>query len=157
MIAPHIIGGMMTCPSCAAEVLVQHARCPSCGFSLSNVRSTRDVAEVRYDRARQKRWLGHGVVGVVTVLIISTIFSPMDLVWNLLGALLTGFPMGYAISRMEAGRMRGALIGSLVCAAVFQVLLLVQGGGITAMSLLAGMMAGAIPGFIIGMHCELDR
>lgn len=136
---------------------MQHARCPSCGLSLTNVRSTRDVAEARYDRARQRRWIGHGVVGIVTVLIISTIFSPLDLLWNVVGALLTGFPMGYLISRMGAGRMRGALIGSLVCAAVFQILLLIQGGGITAMSLLAGLFAGAIPGFIIGMHCELDR
>jgi len=151
------IAGMMTCPSCAAEVLVSQARCPSCGFSLANVRSVRDAAEARHDRARQRRWIGHGVVGIVTVLAISTLFSPLDLLWNALGALLTGFPMGYLISRLQAGRMRGTLIGALVCAAVFQVLVLVQGGGLTVMSLLAGLFSGAVPGFIIGMHCELDR
>lgn len=153
----HSIAGMMICPSCAAEVLVSQPRCPSCGFSLIHVRATVDVAEDRHAQTRRKRWIEHGVVGIVTVLIISTLFSPLDLLWNALGAVLTGFPMGYLISRFEAGRMLGTLIGALVCATVFQVLVLLQGGGLTGMSLLVGLLSGAIPGFIIGMHCELDR
>lgn len=148
---------MQLCPQCGREVQLGDRRCLHCGLSLANVRAVEEVADRRHDRNRRKRWIGHGITGIVVVAAVGFLTSPFSPLTNLLFAGMVGFPMGFLISYLNAGSHKGMLIGTLVCAGFYQIAILLAGGGISPMTLFGGAIGGAIPGYLIGLHCELDR
>ncbi len=116
---------------------------------------------------RKSRLMAHAVTGAITFFLLNLLLGlPMSLTLSVLAtnavtSVLLGMPIGYLISWFAAGRMRGALISM----GVFFILQLIVGlaareAGDTFRGVIAGAAlrcpAGAIPGWIIGMHVEVD-
>lgn len=105
-------------------------------------------------RIRHRRRL-HAFAGAVTFFALLFLAGlpdsllPANLLVNALISAGAGLPLGYLISRFNAGPVKGALIS----AAFFLVLGAILAGG--AQAVLWGAL-GLLPGALIGWHVELD-
>ncbi len=130
---------------------------------IERERLARAERERLADIRLRRRWLGHGIAGMVIVFVLQVLFdigslvSPTALLGNVIIAVLVGFPMGYVISRLNAGRFKGILIGGATTTVILSLVTLVMIGQLTTVGLIAAFISGAIPGFLIGFHCENDR
>lgn len=182
----------MSCPKCGAQVAIADRRCGGCGASVAQTaRFTQPApavatgrvqaaggAAAMIERARleqaekdrqsdlrlRRRWVRHGIAGVIVFFVVRCLFGfativvdPLSIIWIAVAAVLLGFPIGYTISRINADRYRGATAGGVVTAVILGAVVLVLTGEIVPLLLVHFFMAGAIPGFAIGLHCELDR
>lgn len=176
----------MRCPACAydrspAEAVV----CNLCGVPLVATRrqqreaatpaedpavvalrerSQAEAAEraARSDARRRRRQREHAIIGLISVLGFQLLFafpgSLLDLVTMIVASLVIGLPMGFIISRAGGGMHRGALIGAAWVAVLGAAAQLVMSGQISLAAAIAGsVLAGGLPGAVIGTHVEMDR
>lgn len=171
----------MTCDVCRKEMGQDKYPCPWCGQSpaAGPVRSARldDYREeallektgkdLEAAARRKRRLLGHALTGALTFFGLGILLGlpmslrPSELLANALGSILLGAPLGFVISWFAAGRMKGALIsmGGFFVLMVLEGL--IRGGdGVTLGGILGASFircpAGALPGWIIGLHVEVD-
>jgi hypothetical protein len=169
----------MLCPKCDSSIREGEKRCVKCGASLAaltnrinrpgsipeieKMRIEREINDKIGDKKLKQRWIKHGIAGAILffvvhgVLNIAALLDAGRIFWGILWAVLLGFPMGYVISRMNADRYKGMFIGAITSGIILGAIGLIYIGEITAAGFISGASTGAIPGFLIGLHCELDR
>ena len=175
----------MRCPSCSYDRSpIGSLVCNLCGVPLVTTRRqnralalpedpavaelrTRTQAEAaeratRSDARRRRRQREHAIIGLVSVLGFQLLFafpsSFLDLVVTIISSLVIGLPMGFIISRAGGGMHRGALIGAAWVVALVMLVQVVMTGQIAILGAIAGgLLAGGLPGAVIGTHVELDR
>jgi hypothetical protein len=123
--------------------------------------------EIETVARRRRRLKSHAITGAITFFLLSLLLGlPLSLrisalLVNLFTSMLFGIPAGFLISWLHAGRMKGAFI----CMGVFFVLEVIMGlvtreAGDALRDVMAGALirspAGALPGWIIGLHVEVD-
>jgi hypothetical protein len=115
------------------------------------------------DQRLRKRWVRHGIAGAVIFFVLrglldfAAFFQPGAMLWNVIAAVVLGFPMGFIISRMNADRFKGLWVGGLTTVVILGTIVSVVSGEPDPLTLFFCFTTGAFPGFVIGMHCELDR
>ena len=115
------------------------------------------------DLKLRRRWVRHGIAGMIVFFVLrglldfTAFFQPMAMLWNVIAAVVLGFPMGFIISRMNADRYKGLWVGGLTTLVILGGINLMMSGEFDPTLLFFCFMVGAFPGFAIGMHCELDR
>lgn len=162
---------MKGCKACGATNAPSVPFCAKCGASMAGAGTAlakenanddailRELAEK--DRLKRRR-IGHAITGILTFFLLNLLFGlpgslhPSNLLSNAIGSAIVGAPIGYLISRFNAGPMKGAMISSGAFLAILVVLSLVSGERIGAFGLLAAVMAGAAPGYLIGFHVQSD-
>ena len=170
---------MIGCPSCGATNAQGVPACARCGTSLGGTEASpggpaQDLADETIlknleDAQRLKRRrMTHALTGAATFFLVNLLtglpgsLGPGTLVLNAITSLGFGLPIGYIISRMGGGVVRGAAISgaTFICARlVLAVPALVRGEGgfeVLLPAILWGIM-GVIPGALIGMHVETDN
>ena len=127
-------------------------------------RTRAEAAErmARSDARRARRRREHAIIGLVAVfgfyLLISFPGSLGELLALVLTSAVIGLPMGFIISRAGGGMYRGALIGAAWVATLTVLLQLALGGHpAIIMAILGSLLAGGVPGAIIGTHVAIDR
>jgi fructose-1,6-bisphosphatase/inositol monophosphatase family enzyme len=112
----------------------------------------------------RKRWVRHGIAGAIVFFVLrglldfAAFFEPTAMLWNIVAAVVLGFPMGFLISRMNADRFKGMWVGGFTTMTILGgINLALNGEDFQLMVLGPCFVVGAFPGFAIGMHCELDR
>jgi hypothetical protein len=167
------------CPKCAAAAADGERRCRACGASLSaqtsriqaggpaamieRNRLEREEKERQRDARLRRRWIGHGIAGAIVFFVLRGLLDfaafaePMAMVWNVVAAIVLGFPMGFVISWKNADRYQGIMIGGITTAVILTLIATVLTGEFQIVGLVSYFMVGALPGFAIGMHCEFDR
>lgn len=170
----------LPCPKCGVPNVDTQRRCSGCGATLAaqtariqgpgptamieSSRLEREEKDRQSDIRLRKRWVRHGIAGAIVFFVVRCLFDfavffidPMLVFWTAVAAVLFGFPMGFIISRMNADRYRGAFVGGMVMVVTLSVVQVLFAGTFQPFVLVHFFIAGAIPGFAIGMHCELDR
>jgi hypothetical protein len=171
----------MTCEVCRREMGQEQYPCPWCGQSpgaaparsgrLDDFRDEALLEKTQGDldaRARRKRRLqGHALTGALTFFVLGILLGlpmslrPGELLFNALISVVLGAPLGFAISWFNAGRLKGALISM----GGFFILMVIEGlirndPGVSFNGLLGASFLrcppGALPGWIIGLHVEVD-
>ena len=163
---------MLSCMACGSTNAASVRACAKCGASLAGagtagtLQASRDDALVRelddLDRLKRRRRT-HAIVGALTFFILILLFGlphslmPTELIWNAVVSTILGTPIGYLISRWNAGPIKGALISGAAMAVARVTLGLLSGesGGIV-MGGLVGFAVGLLPGVLIGWHVEQD-
>lgn len=118
------------------------------------------------DRLRRKA-IRTGYVGIGVFFAIRTLFGfplsfhPLYLVPNLVGSFVVGFPVGWAIYRRGGSRLDGAILSGAALAGLTFLLAIPsalrnEAHGIV-WSLIGSFVGGAIPGYYIAAHVELDQ
>ena len=136
---------------------------------LEQKRREDEAKEKAWEERRRKRLKGHAVTGVLTFAILNILLGlpgslhPLRLVVILVFSAVFGLPLGYLISLWGGGLMKGAVISSgvfVLLRIILSVPALFQSGSpviVLFYAVLGGVVAGAIPGAIIGWHVDLDR
>jgi hypothetical protein len=163
---------MIACPSCGATNAAGPAACAKCGASLAGARpagaleASRDEALLREldqrDRTKRRR-LAHAFVGAATFFALILLFglpgslAPSDLLVNAIVSTSFGAPIGFLISRWNAGPIKGALVsaGAMIVARLIMGLFTGGGADLFLSALVAGA-GGLLPGVLIGFHVESD-
>lgn len=163
---------MLACRSCGATNAATVRFCAKCGTSLAGagaaavLQDARDAAVMadlaEKDRLKRRR-LAHAFAGAATFFGVLTLFGlpgslmPTALLTNVLVGAVVGSPIGWLISRWNAGPLRGALISAgtlfLVRAAIGWIA--GEGSAVWLPAFVAGL-GGLVPGALIGYHVELD-
>lgn len=127
-------------------------------------RTQAEAAErtARSDARRHRRQREHAIIGLVAVLGFQLLFSfpstLLDLGMVVVASLVIGLPMGFIISRAGGGMYRGAFIGAgWVAALVILIQLLVSGQASVFVAIAGSLIAGGLPGAVIGTHVAIDR
>lgn len=171
----------MNCVVCGHDLGGQPPPCPRCGQTPAGapVRSARleeHLDELKLKEAqkeldsrdrRRRRLKGHAVTGAITFFLLTLLLGLpsslllSSLIVNVVTSLVFGLPIGFLISWLGGGRFRGALISMAVFFLV-QVLVAIPAmlRGVPVGAVLLGALLpcplGGFPGFIIGMHVEVD-
>ena len=162
---------MKACKACGATNAASVPFCAKCGGSMAGAgaalakENAADDAIVRElaekDRLKRRR-IGHAITGVLTFFLINLLFGlpgslhPANLLSNAIVSAIFGAPIGYLISRFNAGPMKGAMISSGTFLAVLAVLSLISSDKPGAVGFIAAVLAGAMPGYLIGFHVRSD-
>lgn len=171
----------MTCAVCNKEMGQPAYPCPWCGQTpaaaptgsprLDDFREEMALEKAKRDleggAARKRRLRSHAIAGAITFFLLELLLGlpmslrPAALLVNAILSVLFGAPLGFTISWYAAGRIKGALISM----AGFFILIAVVGfltmdpdtkvGEVLGGALLR-CPAGALPGWIIGLHVEVD-
>ena len=120
--------------------------------------------EFAWRERRKRRLRNHAVAGMILFFVANSLLNlaialePGVILTNAIGAVLFGLPLGWIISHTGGGLYQGALIGTLVCAAIIYLTTLILGGSPSiAGALVVGLFIGGLPGALVGVHAELDR
>jgi NhaP-type Na+/H+ or K+/H+ antiporter len=162
---------MLACASCGSTNAPGVPRCAKCGASMAGAGTAlakenadddavlRELAEK--DRLKRRR-IGHAITGILTFFLINLLFGlpgslhPLNLLSNAIASAIFGAPIGYLISRFNAGPMKGAMISSATFLVVLVILSLLSGEKPGAVGFIAAVAAGAVPGYLIGFHVSSD-
>jgi hypothetical protein len=129
----------------------------------------KEAKEKATEERRRQRLKGHAITGALTFAILNILLGlpgslhPLRLVVILFFSAVFGLPLGYLISLWGGGLMKGAVISSgvfVLLRIVLSVPALFQSSSpvmVLFYAVLGGVVAGAIPGAIIGWHVDLDR
>ena len=155
------------CPWCGQTP----AAAPARSSALDEHREEAQLEKAKRDldtaSRRKGRLKAHAITGAITFFLLGlllglpTSLRPTALVVNAVTSVLFGAPLGFLISWFSAGRIQGALIAM----GGFFVILVIVGlfthdPEASWQSVLGGAFircpAGALPGWIIGLHVEVD-
>ncbi len=137
-------------------------------YQLNREQRMTELRKEREFKARLwRRWLGHGVTGIILCFGINLVgglpgsIHPLSLILNAMGATVFGFPLGFCVSRFNAGLFKGVLIGALFGGFYMLPLVLIVavagGGGFGMFVFVLGMLSGVIPGGLLGWHVDMDQ
>jgi hypothetical protein len=163
---------MLECRSCGATNAGTVRFCAKCGTSLAGagvapaLQDARDEDVIsdlaRRDRLRRRR-LSHAFAGAATFFGVLTLFGlpgslmPTALLTHALVGAVIGSPIGWLISRLNAGPIQGALLsaGTLFLVRAVTGWIGGEGSSVWLGAFVAGL-GGLVPGALIGYHVELD-
>ena len=169
----------MRCQVCGTSDQAEGTECDYCGATVRSVlgkgmplppgiRDSLDADREEKRKAtaakRKERMFRHAMAGAiilfavcVLVNVATFLFAPTEMLIGILVsvpiALVFGSPIGFVTSWLNYGPVGGAVVGSVFFAAAIYL------GG--SMSPLASILAGALPGLVvggfIGVHVRSDR
>lgn len=127
--------------------------------------------ERQFRRRVWRRWLLHGVSGVVLFFLVRSAFTillggmatalqPAQVIWTVIPAVIFGFPLGFTVSRLNAGLFKGGLIG-MVFGALFAapplLAAMMAGDPLGYVHLAVGAGVGVLTGALMGFHVDMDN
>lgn len=122
-----------------------------------------EKARRAWDGRARRRVKLHTFTGLLTFFALSVlfgapeVFEPQTLLLTFITSAIFGLPLGYVISKLGGGFVRGAAVSIVAFTVTFTLVQLFARGGISLHeSLVAGVLFGAIPGGLIGWHVGLD-
>ncbi len=163
-VACNLCGAVL--PSLADGMATPNQPTPAAVMAL---RLERDREEKHRDLRGGERLRSHAIAGALTFFLLSFILGlPMslmleNLLWNVALSATFGLPIGYLISLRGGGLVQGAALSAIaftVMHAIGQLPMVVLGqtmAGALIVGIKWSLLAGALPGGLIGLHVEMDK